>query len=433
MSPRSIRRSQSLWNRALARIPSGTQCYSKGPTLYSRGVAPVYLQRSQGCRTWDVDGNEFIDLGMGLWAVTLGHQHPAHTEALIQALRQGTQHTLMHPLEVELAEALAEAVPLAEMCRFGRNGSDVTTAAVRLARAVTGREVILRSGYHGWHDWTIGISEKSVGVPAFNRSLAGGFEDGDRAAFDHLMHQFDGKVAGVIMEGLQSKTPAPGYLEHIRSETRKAGALLIFDEVVNGYRMAIGGAHEFYGIDVDLVTFGKGCANGTPLAVLAGRRHIMKELNRCFFSLTFGGETLGLAAGLAVLDVYRKENVIRRLWETGERLHKAAQEAIADSGLSHLISLSECPVRTIWNFSAPYAGCDSLLLRTLLQQELLSRGILWAGWHALSLAHTEDAAAQEQIINATGEALRQVAKAIADKSVAQSLKGEPIKPVFRRH
>jgi glutamate-1-semialdehyde aminotransferase len=370
---------------------------------------------------------------MGLWSVTLGHNHPEHVGALVQALGQGTQHTLMHPLEVEMAEALAAAVPIAEMCRFGRNGSDVTTAAIRLARAITGRDVVVRSGYHGWHDWSMATTEHANGIPAFNRAISACFADGDRAGFDEIMARFDGKVAAVIMEGLQTKAADREFLRHVRSVTRRAGTLLIFDEVVNGYRLALGGAHEFLDIDADLVTFGKGVANGTPLSILAGRREIMRNLDRVFFSLTFGGETLGLTAGLTVLGIYRRENVVKRLWEVGARLQKAAACEIERAGLAPFISLSACPVRTVWQFSEPYPGCEPAALQTLLQQELLSRGILWAGWHALCLALADDSAAQEQILNAVGEALENVADAIETESVKKRLLGQIVSPVFKRH
>jgi glutamate-1-semialdehyde aminotransferase len=429
----SIQRSEALWKRALELIPSGTQCYSKGPTLYTRGVAPIYLQRGDGCRVWDVDCNEFVDLGMGLWAVTLGHNHPAHVAALGKALREGTQMTLMQPQEVEVAEALTDVIPCAEMVRYGKNGSDVTTAAVRLARACTGRDVILRSGYHGWHDWYVALTDRNRGVPEFNKLLSGRFDENDRQGFDALMARHEGKVAAVVMEGVQSKTADREFLKHVREQTRKRGALLVFDEVINGWRFAIGGAHEWLGVDADLATFGKGMANGTPLSALVGKREFMKELDTTFFSFTFGGETLGLAAVLAVLEVYRREAVVQRLWEVGQKLHTGAQCAIDAHGLGAWIELTPHPVRTFWTFREPYRGCEGDLLKTLFQQEVLRRGVLWAGWHALSLSLANDVSAVERVLTAYDEALAVVQKAVANQSVRAQLQGEPITPVFRRH
>lgn len=429
----SIKESEAWWERALERIPAGTQCYSKGPTLYTKGVAPIYLQRGKGCRVWDVDGNEFIDLGMGLWAVTLGHNHPAHVAALKTALDQGTQFTLMHPLEVLLAEELAAAIPVAEMVRYGKNGSDVTTAALRLARACTGRDAVIRCGYHGWHDWYIAWSERNRGVPEFNRTLSGRFEENNRAEFDQLMSQFEGKVAAVIMEGVQMQAVDKPFLQHVRDATRKAGSLLIFDEIINGFRFTIGGAHEWLGIDVDLITLGKGVANGTPISVLAGKREFMKELDSTFFSFTFGGETLGLAAALEVLASYRRESVIEEMWQVGRRLHEGATHAIAAAGLDSLIRLTPHPVRTVWVFNDPYQGCEGNLLKSLFQQEVLRQGVLWAGWHALSLSHAHDETAVDRILSAYREALAVVARAIETESVQKQLEGEPISPVFRRN
>jgi glutamate-1-semialdehyde aminotransferase len=429
----SIRKSEALWKRALKRIPAGTQCYSKGPTVYSRGVAPVYIQRGKGCRVWDADGNEFVDLGMGLWAVTLGHNYPAHVKALDNVLRKGTQFTLMHPLEVELAENLAAALPVAEMVRYGKNGSDVTTAAVRLARACTGRDVILRCGYHGWHDWYIAWSERSRGVPEFNREISGYFLENDRKRFDELMSQFEGKVAGVVMEGVQSQAADPVFLQHVRKATRKAGALLIYDEVINGFRFALGGAHEWQGIDIDLAAFGKGVANGTAISILAGKREFMKELETTFFSFTFGGEALGLAAAQIVLDVYRRESVVEELWRVGRRLHEGATRAIQAAGLDHLIRLTPHAVRTAWSFGDPYPGCSGDWVKTLFQQEVLRHRVLWAGWHALSLSLARDEKAVKRILTAYGEALAVVARAVENRSVRKRLLGKPITPVFRRH
>jgi len=431
-APFCIERSESLWERALRHIPAGTQCYSKGPTVYTKGVAPVYLQRGQGCRVWDVDGNEFVDLGMGLWAVTLGHNYPPHVAALTSALQQGTQLTLMHPLEVELAEELAEAIPIAEMVRYGKNGSDVTTAAVRLARACTGRDVVIRCGYHGWHDWYVATTEWNRGVPEFNRAISGFFNENDRAAFDRLLDRFEGKIAAVIMEGVQARDADGAFLQHVRARTRQDGALLIFDEIINGFRFALGGAHQWLGIDVDLATFGKGMGNGTPISVLAGKREFMKELDTTFFSFTFGGETLGLAAALEVLRIYRRESVVEQLWQVGRRLYDASENAIAAAGLGSLIELSSHPVRTLWNFAEPYRGCDSNLLKSLFQQEVLRRGILWGGWHALSLSLAQDEQAVQRIIAAYESALAVVARAVETESVQEQLQGKPVKPVFQR-
>lgn len=428
-----INASEALWQRALRHIPAGTQCYSKGPTAYTNGLAPIYLQRGRGCRVWDVDGNEFIDLGMGLWSVTLGHAHPRHCEAVARALREGTQLSLMHPLEVELAESLCRAIPCAEMARYGKNGSDVTTAAVRLARTCTGKDVILRSGYHGWHDWYVARSEHPRGVPEFNREITGMFQDGGRAAFDALMSLHEGNVAGVIMEGVQTQEIDRDFLLHIREATQQAGALLIFDEVINGYRLAIGGAHEALDIDIDVATFGKGIANGTPLAAVVGKREVMEKFDHTFFSLTFGGETLGLAAGLEVLRIYQEERVIEELRKVGTMLHRHASEAFERTGLNEFASATPHVARTVFNFRSPYKQCDELILKSLFQQEMLKRGVLWGGWHALCLALAHDEAAQQQVISAYAEASEVVARAIQNESVEQELIGKPISPIFKRH
>jgi glutamate-1-semialdehyde 2,1-aminomutase len=284
--PRTFR-SEALYTRALGLIPAATQTLAKGPGQFVRGVAPKYLARGRGARVWDVDGNEYLDFSMAVGPLSLGHCYPAVDEAIAAQLRDGITFSLMHPLEVEVAELLREVVPGAESVRYGKTGAEVTSAAVRLARAFTGRDRVLCCGYHGWHDWFIATTDRARGVPAAARELSFTIPYNDLGA---AREAIDEQTACVVLEPVAFEAPAPGYLEGLREECDRAGALLVFDEMWTGFRLALGGAQERFAVRADLACFSKAVANGMPLSVLTGRRDVMGLLDRdVFFFTTFGG------------------------------------------------------------------------------------------------------------------------------------------------
>jgi glutamate-1-semialdehyde aminotransferase len=252
-----IDRSNELWSRAERLIPAGTQTLSKGPTQFVRGFAPKYLSRGAGSHVWDVDGNEFIDYAMGLGPVTLGHGHPEVVDAVTRQIREGTAFSLMHPLEVELAERISRIVPCAERVRFGKNGSDATSACIRAARAKTGRKHVARCGYHGWQDWSIDRSYgiRARGVPDEILDLTTPFPYNDLAALERVLNERP--RAAVILEPVSITPPAPGYLAGVRELATRHGAVLVFDEVITGFRYARGGAQAHFGVTPDLCAMGK--------------------------------------------------------------------------------------------------------------------------------------------------------------------------------
>ncbi|MCL6648799.1 MAG: aminotransferase class III-fold pyridoxal phosphate-dependent enzyme, partial [Chloroflexi bacterium] len=264
-TPRQLERSLALKARAARRIPTLAQTFSKAPTQFVQGVAPVYLERGAGSHVWDVDGNEYIDYPMALGPVILGHNEPAVTAAAIAQLERGIAFSLPHPLELELAELLVEVIPCAEMVRFGKNGSDATSGAIRAARALTGRDLIACCGYHGWQDWFIGTTSRSRGVPAAVRALTRVFRYNDLASLEQVFAEHPGQVAAVILEPVGVVPPQPGFLEGVRELAHRHGALLIFDEVVTGFRLALGGAQQLFGVTPDLACFGKALGNGFPV------------------------------------------------------------------------------------------------------------------------------------------------------------------------
>jgi glutamate-1-semialdehyde 2,1-aminomutase len=425
----TIDESNALYERAQALIPAATQTLAKGVGQHVRGVAPTFLRRGQGTRVWDVDGNEFLDFSMAIGPLSLGYRHPAVDAAIRDQLDDGITFSLPHPLEVEVAERLHELVPGAEMIRFSKTGCDVTSAAVRLARAYTGRRKVVCCGYHGWHDWYIGITDRDRGVPAETAALTSTFAYNDLAS---LRDALDDDTACVILEPMTFEEPREGFLSEVARLTRGCGALLVFDEMWTGFRVAVGGAQERFGVVADLACFSKALANGMPLSALTGRRDVMRLLDRdVFFFTTFGGEALSLAAARATLRVMCAEDVPGALERLGNSLKRGYQELTASLGLDFTRCLG-LGCRTMATFEArgQAEGQNPLEMKSLVQQELLRRGILWSGFHNLSFAHTE--ADIETLLAAYGEALVVLRQAVARRRVREALLGEPVEPVFRR-
>ena len=426
---RRLARSLALKARAERRIPSGTQTFSKGPTQFVQGVAPVFLARGQGSHVWDVDGHEYIDYVMALGPVLLGYVHPAVTRAVQRQLRQGTVFSLPHPLEVEVAELLCDTIPCAEMVRFGKNGSDATAAAVRVSRAYTGRDLIACCGYHGWHDWSIGATTRRAGVPEAVRGLTVPFQYNDLESLRRIFAEHPRQVAAVILEPVGVEPPQGEFLQQVRELARREGAVLIFDEVITGFRLALGGAQDYFGVTPDLACFGKGMANGFPLSAVVGRREIMRLFEEVFFSSTFGGETLSLAAAAATIAELRKGRALPHLWAQGRRLQDGYNALAADCGIGRQTACVGLAPRTALTFCTP-TGEESLTLKSLFQQEVIRRGVLSAGYQFISAAHTD--ADVDATLRAWRAALGVVARAIGDDNAESLLEGSPVAPVFRR-
>lgn len=422
------RRSEELHERALRTIPLGTQTFSKSKTQYPFGVSPYFIARGEGCRVWDVDGNEYIDLVNSLAAVTLGYNDKDVTAAVQAQLAQGTIFSLPHPLEIDVSEKIAEMVPCAQQVRFGKNGSDATSGAIRLARAYTGRDRVAVCGYHGWQDWYIGSTTRNRGVPQAVRDLTHGFAYNDVESLQALFRQYPKQFAAVILEPMNVTPPKSGFLEALQAVTREHGALLVFDETITGFRFAKGGAQEYFGVTPDLATFGKGLANGYPVAALAGRREYMQLLDEIFFSFTFGGETLSLAAALATLNKLQTQPVIETMWRRGKSLVDGLSRLIEKHGVSNLIQLGGYPV---WSFVifqdlAPYTQHE---VKTLFLQEMFRRGILTIGTHNISYALGE--ADVQEVLSAYDEVLGLLKTAVAERRLKEMLECEPLVPLFR--
>lgn len=421
----NISESEALWRRASHLIPAGTQTLAKGPTQYVDGVAPKYLARGKGARVWDVDGNEFIDLTMAVGPVVLGYGYPAVDRAIAAQLESGITFSLMHPLEVEVAELIRKVVPGAEAVRFSKTGCDVTSAAIRLARAYTGRDKVLCCGYHGWHDWYIGSTSRRAGVPTATVASTDTFPYNDLFS---LMEMLDEQTACVILEPVIFDVPDPDYLRVVKRACEAVGALLIFDEMWTGFRVALGGAQQRFDVTADLACFSKAVANGMPLSVLTGRADIMRLLeDDVFFFTTFGGEALSLAAAKATIEELRELEVPARLEAAGYELSDGYNRLAAKHGLFHTRARG-LPCRSLISFE-PEAG-DPLLQKSLVQQELLRHGVLWTGFHNLSFAHEPSDIAH--VLAAYDRALGVLSTALSRRRLAESLLGRPVQPVFRK-
>jgi glutamate-1-semialdehyde aminotransferase len=421
----SIAHSDELYARALGLIPCVTQTLAKGPGQNIRGVAPKYLQRGNGSHVWDVDGNEFIDFNMGIGPISLGYCHPPVDDAIRAQLADGNTFSLMHPLEVEVAELIRDLVPNAEAVRYSKTGCDVTTAAVRLARAYTGRSKVLCCGYHGWHDWYIAVTDRNRGIPAEVQDLTYTFSYND---IQSVIDAIDDDTACVILEPFVFEEPRDNFLHRLKDICEANGTLLIFDEMWTGFRVALGGAQEYFGIRADLACFSKAVANGMPISILTGRRDVMDLLERdVFFFTTFGGEALSLAAAKATINELREHNVPEHLARQGRKLKDGYNAIAAKLGIDYT-RCSGFDCRTIVTFDAK-AG-NPLEMKSLVQQEMIKRGILWGGFHNICFSHSDEDVAYT--LSAYREVLPILKRAVDEKNVAGHLRGEPVEPVFRK-
>ena len=365
-------------------IPGGAHTYAKGDDQYPDGMAPV-IERGAGCRVWDIDGNEYVEFGSGLRSNLLGHGFEPVVRAVRGWLEDGVNFVRPHRIEREAAERLIELIPSAEMVKFGLNGSDATTAAVRLARAYTGREkvaVCRDQPFFSTDDWFIVTTPMSAGIPEATRRLTVQFSFNDLADLERLFDTYPGEIAAVVMEAETVQPPAAGYFDGVRRLCDRHGALLVLDEMITGFRWHERGAQFVYGIEPDLCTFGKGIANGFPVSALAGRREVMRlggfadDADRVFLlSQTAGAQPWALAAMLAVIDTGQRERTSERLHQIGAELRRRVEQVVAKAGLSSYFQLRGRDCNLVY-VARDQDGRPSQAFRTLVLQEFIARGIL---------------------------------------------------------
>jgi glutamate-1-semialdehyde aminotransferase len=421
----SITKSDEYYKIALELIPAQTQTLAKGVGQNIKGVAPKYLQRGKGSHVWDVDGNEYIDFTMGVGPLSLGYAYSKVDEAIKAQIKDGITFSLTHPLEVEVAELIHKVVPNAESVRYSRGGADVVSGAVRLSRAYTGRSKVLCCGYHGWHDWYIAVTDRNLGIPKEIQNLTYTFNYND---IQSVIDSIDEDTACVVLEPYVFEAPKDNFLQKLRDICNENGTLLVFDEMWSGFRIALGGAQEYFGVKADLACFSKAVANGMPLSILTGRKDVMSLLEKdVFFFNTFGGEALSLASAKATITEMIEKNVPAYLAKQGKKL-KDGYNSIADAlNMSYTKCIGyEC--RSLMTFDAS-AG-NPLEMKSLVQQEMIKRGILWGGFHNMSFSHTDEDV--EYTLKAYQDVLPILKKAVDEKNVLGYLKGVPVEPVFRK-
>lgn len=403
-----------------------SQTFSKSLTQYPKGASPFFIEKGKGSKVWDIDGNEYIDFVNSLAAVTLGYCDEDVDRAVQQQIQNGVTFSLLHTLEIEVAEKLIDIIPCAEKVRFAKNGTDATSAAIRIARAYTGKEHIAVCGYHGWQDWYIGSTTRDLGVPKAVKELTHKFEYNNIESLEKIFKE--NKLACAIMEPMSIEYPQDDFLKKVKELVHKNKALLVFDETVTGFRVHLSGAQALFGVVPDLATFGKGIANGMPLSAVVGKNEVMVKMQDIFFSSTFGGETLSLSAANAVIDKYKSQNVAIYLDELGQYLLTALNKLIIDKELKNIFYTSGHPSWSFLNIKEQnkYSVFE---IKTFFLQEMFKRGILTLGAHNLSYAHTQKDI--EKLLAVYREVLPQIKQVIDNGNLLEKLNCEPLKPLFK--
>lgn len=407
-----LTKSMQLYEEAITLIPGASQTMSKRPQAFAMGAMPIYIRRGEGCCVWDVDGNKYIDYICALGPITLGYCYPAVDEAVRRQLNDGMIFPMMHPLEVEAAKAIIDMVP----------GAEATSAAVRIARGYTGKDMVLSSGYHGWLDtWSALNSPR--GVPAGVGDSIAGFSFGDMTSensLEALLEKHKGKVACIIMEGASYSTMDTGdYLRYARELATKHEVVLAFDEIVTGFRLAKGGAQEYFDVIPDLACFAKGISNGMPIAAVVGKREVMKTAAELVISSTYGGDAVSLAACVACLAELRDKDVIGHLWEQGGRLIDGMNAIAHEAGLA--LEFRGFPVMSSYRFGYEDTAANADLT-TLLLEEMAKRGVLLRRGGLIFMTYSHEA----EHVDATLAACREVFPMLLDAYASGNIKDQLI-------
>lgn len=381
-------KSEQLRRRAEALLMNGVGTLSKAPRHICPGCGPAFVARAQGAYFWDVDGNRYIDYPLALGPVVLGYAYDEVDDAVKRQMGNGFLYSLSSPLELELAETLCQEIPAAEKVKFFKSGSEAMAAAVRIARAYTGREKVGVCGYHGWHDWTIARGARSAGIPAALKELIFEFKYNDLASVEAILAENYGEIAALILEPVGMYAPENAFLEKVAELARKAGALLIFDEVITGFRIHLGGAQAYFGVTPDLAAFGKAMANGYPLAACVGKKEIIDAVqDRVFVSSTFSGDLLAISAAIKTIEILRQKQVIAYIMDLGRELQDGLNQIIGDLGLP--FACQGMPHKTFLVFQ-DCGESPAKLIETVFRQESLRRGVFLGYGHFTCYAHSRE-------------------------------------------
>lgn len=431
----TFEKSKLLRDKAHRLIPGAAHTYSKGDDQFPF-ESPSFIEKGEGCHVWDVDGNKFIDFGMGLRSVTLGYNYKPVTDAVYSQILKGSNFTRPSTIEMDAAEKILSLYKGMEMCKFAKNGSTVTTAAVKLARAYTGRELVARCAEHpffSYDDWFIGSTQMNAGIPQAVRDLTLQFHFNDIDSLKQLFEQYPNQISCVILEPATQMEPKEGFLHKVKDLCHKNGAVFILDEMITGYRWHLNGAQAYYDIEPDLCTFGKGMANGFSVAALLGKKEIMElgsiygEHDRVFLiSTTHGAENHSLAASIKTIEEYQEKNIIDHMWKQGRKLIDGINNAKKEIGIQEYIEVLGLPCSP----NILYKGENKEIsgeFRTLFLQETIKRGVLMP-YIALSYAHSDKDI--DDTLNIIRDSMVVYKKAL-ENGIEHYLIGQAVKPVFR--
>lgn len=413
----SLKKSVEYYQRS-KKILAGPSTFSKGPDMFADGITPFAISHGKNGHIWDVDNNKYIDLTMALGSVFLGYCHPYIEEAIKDQLHKGITFSLTHEKEIEVAEMLCERIPCAEMVRFGKNGNDVTSAAVRLARFVTGKNNVLFCGYHAWQDWYVCQTSMNGGIPEEIKKYSHRFSYNDIEQLKKIIEELKDDVACIIMEPISKFPPKENYLSEIRKLANERNIILIFDEVVTGFRMHRGGYQSICGITPDLACFSKALANGMPISALVGKENIMRECTKIFFSLTFAGEALSLSAAKASMEFIDQNDVINVVNKKGEYLEKNLNTILKKAQLDDMIEIIGYPTKQILLIKDE-------VIRTFIIQELIKNSILTNGGNTLCYSHTQNDL--DYIIKIYDKTINDLKKFLDDKTLPEKIDGKIIR------
>jgi len=428
---------QKLWKRAKKIIPGGNMLLSKRPEMFLPEQWPSYFSKAKGCRVWDLDGNEFIDMSiMGVGTNTLGYGHPEVDEAVRKVIDQGNMSTFNCPEEVYLAERLVNLHPWADMARFARTGGEANAIAIRIARAAAEKNKVAICGYHGWHDWYLAANlgdESSLdghllpglepkGVPRELKGTVLPFAYNDFESLEKLVQEYD--IGVIKMEVSRSEEPEASFLESIRQLVTEKDIVLIFDECTSGFRETFGGLHKKYGVEPDMAVFGKTLGNGYAITAAIGRREIMEAAQSTFISSTFWTERIGPTAALKTLEVMEREKSWEKITNTGKTIGKRWQ-ALAEK---YELQIEIGGLPALVNFNIPVDNW--LKYKTLITQEMLKKGFLAANSVYVCTEHTNE------IIDEYFEYLDPVIATVSDcengRNVDELLEGPVCHSGFKR-
>jgi len=410
-------------------ILNGVQTLSKSPIHIAYGACPIYVERAKGAYFWDCDGNRYIDYPLALGPIVLGHAYDTVDRAVKKQMKNGSLYSLSSQKEIDLAEILCSMIPSAEKVKFLKSGSEAMSAAVRVARAYTQKQHLAVCGYHGWHDWTVCRTTRNAGVEGTAHNLIHEFSYNDINSLLKIFEQFPDQLAAVILEPVGMYAPEYNFLKNVAKLTKEHGALLIFDEIITGFRLSPGGAQEYFSVIPDLSAFGKAMGNGYPISALVGKREILDEVEeKVFISSTYGGDLLAITAAIETLTIITNENVVGHLHALGKDLQNGLGSLIKENNVSG--SCEGLPHKTflVFNDADQVSG---KIIQTLFRQESFERGVFLGYGHFISYSHTKKDI--RDTLNIASDVFNIISDSLKDDTTASLLKGPIAEEVFKRY